>query len=221
MHSEETDKGGRDTRVLQYDRVGQLRASVRGHQISNSTPISMILAAGNSKVGAGALGIVVHEREDLFAPACHGGATAGGDDGFVAGVVGDLAQINARQLAVVHGAAQTGGDVGLFHEAEAQFDAGDAVAQWRSAAALIVGDAGGFGDADGDQQDLAVQAAVVLEILRERQRDSLGHAAEDDSGAWQAQRRNGLQLREEIFGPLAYLQAHQIHDLVRRFARSA
>src|SRR6516164_10080879 len=60
------------------------------------------LRAGNLEIGARSLRVVMHEGEQLLAPARHAGPVPGSDDRLVSGVVRHLARVALGDLAARH-----------------------------------------------------------------------------------------------------------------------
>jgi hypothetical protein len=100
------------------------------------------LSAWNLEICARPLGVVVHEREQLFPPARHARPTAFSNDRLMTGVVDHSTEIALRNLPARHRDIESVGNVGLLHEAEAQLDASDTVGDRRDLDPIIVRDAG-------------------------------------------------------------------------------
>src|SRR5271165_4508015 len=98
-------------------RPGSAPAASRGLDLELDADFHQ-LPGRNVEVGAGALGIAVHEREQRLAPARHAGLTTGRDDGLVTGVVGHLPQIAWGDLPARQADAQALRYIDFFHEAE-------------------------------------------------------------------------------------------------------
>src|SRR6476660_4476865 len=60
------------------------------------------LHAGNLEIGARPLRVVMHEGEQLLAPARHAGPASGSDDRLVPGVVRHVARVALSDLAARH-----------------------------------------------------------------------------------------------------------------------
>src|SRR5258707_1008397 len=73
-----------------------------------------------------AFGVALQEREHGLAPHPHARNILARDDGLAADVIGDVGEIDARQLALFAGEDQSVIDRWVLHEAVMQDDAGDA-----------------------------------------------------------------------------------------------
>ena len=140
------------------------------------------LGARQLEIGVGALGVAVHEGEDRLAPARHPGTLAERQDRLVAGEVDRSAEIEPRNLPARHCLFETLRNVGLLHEAEAQFGPREPVADQEARIRSSSGRVRRLGRLHGDQQHLLVHGPVEVDVLRQRDRHALGHAAHDDGG---------------------------------------
>jgi hypothetical protein len=65
-----------------------------------------------------------------------------------------------------------------------------------------------------DQKHMLMQHAIAFDVVRERERHTLGHAAEYDGRARDATRRVTPELADELLRRLAYLHPNRVHDLL-------
>ena len=102
----------------------------------------------------------------------------------------------------------------MLHEAEAQLDARDAIGNRRNHHSIFVRHSRRFRRGHGDEQHTFVQDVVTSDVVRERQRHTLGHAAEYDRRARDAKRRVAVEVFDELFRRFANFEAKRVHDLL-------
>src|SRR5436305_8681618 len=78
------------------------------------------LRAGNLEIGARPLRVVMHEGEQLLAPARHAGPASGSDDRLVPSVVRHVARVALSDLAARHCELEPLGHIRLLHKPEPQ-----------------------------------------------------------------------------------------------------
>src|SRR5580704_5981898 len=112
-------------------------ASLRGpaHRVDAARGVSLNfdlraefddLPCRHAEKGGRALGIALQEGKQRFPPNPHPGNVLAGNDGLAADVIGDVAEVDPRQLALAAGESEAFGDRRILHEAKMQDDPRDA-----------------------------------------------------------------------------------------------
>src|SRR6185295_2978840 len=105
-----------------------------------------LLPGRHAEEGRRALGVALQEGKQGFPPHPHAWDILARDDGLAADVIGDVAEIDAGQLALLAGEDQPVVDRRILHEAVVQDDAGDARDAFDDLGAILVGYARGLLD---------------------------------------------------------------------------
>ena len=108
------------------------------------------------------------------APQPHARNVLARDNGFAADIIGDVGEVDARQLVLLAGEHQPLIDRRVLHEAVMQDHPGDAGNDLDHLGAVFIRYVRGFLDQHRHQHHALVQYAVVLDELGEGQRHALG-----------------------------------------------
>ena len=155
----------------------------------------------------------MQESEQRFPPHPHSRDILARDDGLAADVIGDVGEIDARQLALLAGEDQSLVDRRILHEAVMQDDAGDARDDFDDLGAVLVGYARRFLDQHRHQQHALVQHVIVLDELCQRQRHARGRGRHEHGGAGEPRMAAVDGGLDQILFRLAQVSACTLHQL--------
>ena len=138
------------------------------------------LRAGDLEIGAWPLGVVMHEGEDRLAPARQAWSPPGRDDRFVAGIVDRLGRDRISGFCPRAIASSTpSGTLGCSMKPKRN---SARVTPSRSARprAFVLGRSRRLCRRHRNEEHIFIEDVIALDVVRERERHTLGHPAEDD-----------------------------------------
>src|SRR2546429_6824601 len=151
-------------RVERRERPRESFQQTFGSLSDRATPLNLDLGpelhhllGRHAEEGGGALGVALQEGKQRFPPHPHARDILARDDGLAADVIGDVAEVDARQLALLAGEDQPLVDRRILHEAVMQDDAGYARDDFDDLGAILVGYARGLLDQHGHQHHALMQ----------------------------------------------------------------
>src|SRR5882724_573005 len=141
------------------------------------------LSRGHAEEGCGAFGVVLQKCEESLAPDCHAHDFFTRDDLLAANIIGDICGIDAAYFSLIAGGLQSFCDRDVvFHEAEVENDACNALHHFNDIHPTLVGDARRLLDNDSEEQNTLVHHMIVPDELGQREWHALGRGCEKHSG---------------------------------------
>ena len=130
------------------------------------------LCGWHAEIGSWEIGVEVHRREERLSPDGHAWRLTSWNHHHPPGVIGDLFGVDASQAGIATGAFQPYHHMGNFHESEAQDNPGYPGADRDELYPPVGIDVRRIRVDDGDQQYALMQHPIVLQVMRQAERDS-------------------------------------------------